>query len=56
MTLPVDEGCPVVDLVVETPKDDEEVPEVVAVGRLAKSAVLEKVWQLEDEGTRTLYG
>jgi hypothetical protein len=48
--------CPVG---LEKATDDDDEPDVVVadtVGRLGNSAVLEKVWQLEEEGTRTLYG
>ena len=42
----------------EAPDDDDEVEVVVpdTVGRLVNSAALEKVWQLEEEGTRAVYG
>ena len=38
----------------ETPDDELEVVVADTVGKLGNSAVLEKVWQLEEEGTRTL--
>jgi hypothetical protein len=40
----------------EAPDDEPEVVVADIVGRPVYSASLEKVWQLEEEGIRTLYG